>query len=83
MAKEALLLFIKKAIGEIVGLNPDLITEKDSFFKLGLDSFTCILVLNKIEIQYHWELNPVLFWDYPTVGELSDYLFEQYLNEGE
>lgn len=75
-----LLSIIKEAIGEVMNLNPNDIADTQSFYELGLDSYTCIMVLNTIELKYNLELNPVLFWDYPTLGAFADHLFEHYLN---
>jgi len=80
MKKTELSAFIKMAIGEIMATNPETILETDSFHSLGLDSYSCIVVLDKIEAHYKLELNPVLFWDYPTVGAFTDYLFDHYCN---
>jgi acyl carrier protein len=50
------------------------IHDNADFFSLGLDSISCVYVLDKLEKKIDLELNPLYFWDYPTVESLSGFL---------
>jgi len=50
------------------------ISETDNFLSLGLDSITCIFLLERMEKHLGIDLNPIWFWDYPTIDSLSDHI---------
>jgi acyl carrier protein len=52
------------------------------FVGLGLDSLSCIYVLYQVENRLGRELNPSIFWDYPTINSLSEYLFQTQKENG-
>ncbi len=66
MSTEELLLFIRTEIAAETGQPLESISEDLTFHQLGLDSLSAVLILHKIEVQYHIDLNPIHFWDYPT-----------------
>ena len=47
-----------------------------NFVELGLDSLSCIYVLHQVETRLGLQVNPSVFWDYPTIRTLSEHLFE-------
>lgn len=70
---------IKKLISSETGISIEEINETDSFFNLGLDSVSCIFLMDKLEKQLHIELNPIHFWDYPTLDTYTNFLVREYL----
>jgi acyl carrier protein len=46
------------------------------FASHGLDSLNCIYVLYQVEKKLEVELNPSLFWDYPTISSLAQHLHQ-------
>jgi acyl carrier protein len=65
---------VVQAIADEMGLPPADIREDDSFFNLGMDSVSCIFVMERIENKLALELNPIYFWDYPNVKSLSQFI---------
>lgn len=51
--------------------------DTDTFFNLGLDSISCIYLLDKVEKKLDLELNPIHFWDYPALDSYSDFLLQE------
>ena len=72
--KDELIDLFKKEVADETKDNPDAISEFDNFLSLGLDSVTCIFLLERMEKHLNIELNPIWFWDYPTIDSFSDYL---------
>ena len=79
--KESTIAIIKKLISEETGITINEIKETDSFFNLGLDSVSCIFLMDKLEKQLHIELNPIHFWDYPTIDTYSEFIVQEYLTK--
>jgi acyl carrier protein len=78
MQRTELLEFIKQSIAREKGIPVNEISEEDTFFSLGLDSISCIFIMEKVERFLKCELNPIHFWDYPTLGEYSTFLVQEY-----
>lgn len=79
MIRRELIEFIKGLISEEMGITASEIKETDSFFNLGLDSVSCIFLMDKLEKKLQLDLNPIHFWDYPTIDMYSDFLIHTYL----
>ena len=71
-------LFIK-LIADEQNLDPAQIAIDVEFYTYGLDSISAIHVLDKLEDQLGIEINPLDFWDYPTIDQFSNYLLEKRL----
>ncbi len=65
---------VKEEISRESGLETAEIEDGASFHSLGLDSIRAVVMLDTLERKLGIELNPLLFWDYPTVEQLVDYL---------
>jgi acyl carrier protein len=48
----------------------------------GLDSLNCIYVLYQVEKKLDLELNPSVFWDYPTINSLAEHLHQTQEHHG-
>ena len=77
MSKEELTGIIKKLVSEETGISTGEIQDTDSFFNLGLDSVSCIFLMDKLEKQIKMDLNPIHFWDYPTIDTYADFLIQE------
>ncbi len=66
--REETIAILKKLISDETGISNDEIKETDTFFNLGLDSVSCIFLMDKLEKNLQIELNPIHFWDYPTIA---------------
>jgi polyketide synthase PksM len=77
--KDEVVIDLKEIIAEETGIQIKDIQDSDSFFNLGLDSVRCIFVMEKLEVKYGITLNPISFWDYPSVDNYADFLVQEYL----
>jgi acyl carrier protein len=69
----------KILMAEIAQETKQNITDHDvntEFVNLGLDSLSCIYVIYQVEKKLDRELNPSIFWDYPTIRTLSEHLHQ-------
>lgn len=82
MTKPELLTLIKTAIADETGIAVTEINDTDSFFNLGLDSISCVFLMDKVEKQLKVELNPIYFWDYPTLDTYTEFLFNEVIPHG-
>jgi acyl carrier protein len=74
MTKAEIIRILKEQIGRETGLGLLEIDEAATFYSLGLDSISCVYVLDKLEKRLQIELTPIMFWDYPTVELLAEHL---------
>ena len=74
MTKAEILTRLKKEIAKETGLTVAEIDDSATFYSLGLDSISSVFVLDKLEKELKVYLNPLFFWDYPTVGLFADYI---------
>ncbi len=71
---EELIALMKKIIANEMRISEDEIHASHSFFELGLDSITSIFMMEKLEQELKVNLNPMYFWDYPTLETYAGYL---------
>lgn len=76
MTRPELLTLLKSTIADETGIALADIADTDSFFNLGLDSVSCIFLMDKVEKKLKVELNPIYFWDYPTIDTYVDFLLK-------
>ena len=79
--KQKILKALKDEIAKETGLPVSKIDESASFYSLGLDSISSVFVLDELEKQLKIEMNPMFFWDYPTVGLLAEHITSLCKNE--
>jgi acyl carrier protein len=82
MTRPELITLFKSLISEETGIAVAEISETDTFFNLGLDSVSCIFLMDKIEKQLNVELNPISFWDYPSLDTYVDFLLKEVIPHG-
>lgn len=81
MKREYLIEVIKKLIAEETRIPLNEINDSDTFFSLGLDSVSCIFLMDKLEKEFQVELNPIHFWDYPSIDTYAEFLIHEYLSK--
>jgi polyketide synthase PksL len=74
MTKEEIKQILKAEINKETGLPLGEIEDNSDFFSLGMDSISCVYVLDRVEKKLNMELNPIYFFDYPTIDLLSGYV---------
>lgn len=72
--KPDILSALKEEIAKEAGLPVSGIDNDASFYSLGLDSISSVFVLDALEQKLGIEMNPMFFWDYPTVSKLAEHL---------
>jgi acyl carrier protein len=72
--KTEVLQLLKAEIASETGIPVTEIADSASFFELGLNSISAVFVLDILEKKLKVEMNPLFFWDYPTVELLADYI---------
>lgn len=82
MTKSELIVLFKATIAEETGIAASEISGGDTFANLGLDSVSCIFLMDKLEKKLNVELNPIHFWDYPTVDTYADFLLQEVIPHG-
>ena len=65
---------LKMEIAAETGVSFDDIDDNASFGSLGLNSISSVFILDKLEKQLNVDMNPLFFWDYPTIRLLADYV---------
>ena len=73
-AKIEILNALKEEIARETGMAVSHVDDDASFHSLGLDSISAIVVLDELEKRLSIEMNPMLFWDYPTIRLLADHI---------
>ncbi|HMV10765.1 MAG TPA: acyl carrier protein [Cyclobacteriaceae bacterium] len=82
MTRPELITLLKTIIAEETGIAINEIADTDTFFNLGLDSVSCIFLMDKLEKKIKLELNPMFFWDYPSIDTYADFLLENVIPHG-
>jgi acyl carrier protein len=65
---------LKNEVARETGLPLSTISDEAEFFELGLDSISCIYVLDRVEKKIGVELNPLYFFDHPTISSLARFI---------
>jgi polyketide synthase PksN len=65
---------LKDEISRETGVPISEIDDDASFSSLGLDSISSVFILDELEKKLKIEMNPMFFWDFPTVGLLADHI---------
>ena len=65
---------LKEEIAKETGAAVSAIDDDASFYSLGLDSISSVFVLDELEKKLNVEMNPMFFWDYPTVRLLAEHI---------
>jgi acyl carrier protein len=72
--KADILLLLKREIASETGIDVTEISDASSFFELGLNSISAVFILDVLEKKLKVEMNPLFFWDYPTVDLLAGHI---------
>ncbi|MBL7839973.1 MAG: acyl carrier protein [Cyclobacteriaceae bacterium] len=82
MTRPELIIILKSVIADETGIAVAEIADTDTFFNLGLDSVSCIFLMDKVEKILKVELNPLYFFDYPSIDTYADFLLENVISHG-
>ena len=82
MTRPELITLLKTIIADETGIALHEISDTDTFFNLGLDSVSCIFLMDKLEKKLKLELNPMFFFDYLFIDTYADFLLENVIPHG-
>lgn len=77
MTQAAIAQLFREIIANELKIDERDIRDDELFLSIGLDSVSCIVVLEQLEKKIGRELSPVLFWDYPTIDQFAQYLADE------
>jgi acyl transferase domain-containing protein/tryptophanase/acyl carrier protein len=72
---------LSQIVMELLKLDAGDIEQDKILLDLGFDSIGLTTFANAINDKYQVEITPVLFFDYPSIGEIAKYLSIEYKNE--
>ena len=74
---DTIAVWLSNRIAEELKAAPELISPDETFHNVGLNSLNTLIVSGDLaEFLGLDEFNPSMFWDYPTIGKLSQHVFE-------
>lgn len=80
----AFLLYLQEEVTLLMGFDSiDEVDPKQQLLDLGVDSLVAIDLSNRIQKSVNLELDISMFFEYPTLDELSTYILNDILNLGE
>ena len=74
MTKEQISAFCVDRLAEHLRVPKEAVDPQAKFSRLGVDSAMTVYLLMDLEEKLDLELSPEVFYDHPTVNDLSDYL---------
>ena len=75
---DSVVFFLKKTLAKTIMTSPEDIQTDIGFYELGLDSTGLLQIVKSFEKSLKIKLNPIVLFEYATVGELAEYLLEQH-----
>jgi amino acid adenylation domain-containing protein len=72
---------LSQIVMEFLKLDANDMATDEILLDLGFDSIGLTTFANSINEKYHLDITPVLFFDYPTVGEIAKYLSAERASE--
>lgn len=77
MDQEKIEHWLSDKLANLLGINSEEIDLEKSIFSYGLDSSVALSVIGELETFVDLELDPTLFWEYPKISELAEYLVDE------
>lgn len=76
-AKDNIQTFIIQELSVLLNIDTSKVDPDIEFLNLGIDSLAGLSLMTKLENLLKMELDPLIFWDYPTIEQLSQHLSEK------
>ncbi|MEB3123440.1 MAG: acyl carrier protein [Snowella sp.] len=77
MDQEKIEHWLSDKLANLLGVDSEEIDLEKSIFSYGLDSSVALSVTGELETLVDLELDPTLFWEYPKISELAEYLVDK------
>lgn len=72
--KEQYFGWLSNWLQKYLSIEEDQIDEETVFAELGIDSVGAVTLVGDLESEFNAHIDETLLWDYPTVGELVDFI---------
>lgn len=76
--KAKLVPLVSEIVAKILNIPVQEIDPKAEFQNLGVDSLTAMYILEELEKQLKIEVNPLHFWEYPTIDAFCSQLVKEH-----
>lgn len=77
--KEEIAGWLLEKIAKETKLEPSFIAADTPFDRFGLDSIVIVTLVDDLEQWLNVSLDPTIFWEYPSIEEVSTWLLEEKL----
>ncbi|MCB0487993.1 MAG: acyl carrier protein [Cyclobacteriaceae bacterium] len=74
MSESDLIQLVSRIVSEETQLDLELVSPDKHWATFGLDSINSIYLLEKLENELGVDLNPLMFFDYPTIRTFSAHI---------
>ena len=78
---EEIIKLLQQLIADETNLPIDRLDVHKSMGSFGLNSINSVYILERLENELDLELNPLMFYDHPTIHSFSNYLHQLSGNE--
>lgn len=78
MDKDSIQKYIIEELSKALQLPAESLDPNTEFLNLRVDSLVGVDLMINLERYLGKELNPMIFWDYPTISKLSEYLADKF-----
>ena len=72
--------WLRAKVARETGLKPEAVSLTVPFANYGLDSIVIVTLVDDLEDWLNTNLDPTIFWEYPTIEALSDWLLNERLS---
>lgn len=74
---DELVLFLKLQVAELISTPIAEVDENVEFINFGIDSMHAIYLIEVLEKKLNTEINPLLFWEYPTIRNFAEIVISE------
>jgi acyl carrier protein len=78
MSAEKIENWLINKLADLLKIHSEEIDLEESIFTYGLDSSVALSVTGELENLLDLELDSTLFWEYPKISKLAEYLVDEF-----
>ncbi len=71
--------WLRERIAAEIKIKPEAVSLQTPFANYGLDSIIIVTLVDDLEEWLNTSLDPTIFWEYPTIEALTDWLISEHL----
>jgi acyl carrier protein len=69
--------WLRERIAKEIKIKPETVSLHATFAGCGIDSLVIVTLVNDLEEWLNVSLDPTIFWEYPTIKDLTDWLLSE------